>query len=219
MQAFSVLTSRVAPLDRINVDTDAILPKQFMKTILRTGLGNHLFDSWRFLDAGEPGMDLSGRVPHPDFVLNQRCYEESSILLTRDNFGCGSSREHAVWALDDFGIKVIIAPSFADIFYNNCFKNGLLPIVLDRSVVDRLFFETEQHEGYQLTIDLPEQSMTIPSGEKFYFDIDAYRKHCLLNALDDINITLQDSDAIRNYERQRLMIEPWLFTDLEHSYS
>jgi 3-isopropylmalate/(R)-2-methylmalate dehydratase small subunit len=218
MQAFSVLTSPVVPLDRINVDTDAILPKQFMKTILRTGLGNHFFDSWRFLDAGEPGMHLADREPNPDFVLNQSRYEKSSILLTRDNFGCGSSREHAVWAMDDFGIKVIIAPSFADIFYNNCFKNGLLPIVLDRSVVDQLFVETEQHEGYQLTIDLPEQSITSPTGEKFHFDIDAYRKHCLLNALDDISTTLQDSDAIRNYERQRLTLEPWLFTDLENSY-
>jgi len=215
MQVFSTITSRVIPLDRTNVDTDAILPKQFMKTLLRTGLGNYLFDSWRFLDAGEPGMQLVDRTPNPDFVFNKGQYKGASILLTRDNFGCGSSREHAVWAIDDYGIKVIIAIGFADIFYNNCFKNGLLPITLDRQIVDQLFVETERNEGYQLVVDLPTQTITSPSAEVFYFDIDDYRKHCLLYALDDITITLQDSEAIRRYERQRSAREPWLFGDLQ----
>ncbi|MFT0548669.1 3-isopropylmalate dehydratase small subunit [Allopusillimonas ginsengisoli] len=215
MQAFTTLTSLTVPVDRINVDTDAILPKQFMKTILRTGLGSHLFDSWRFLDPGEPGMCLTDRKPNPDFVLNQSRYQGASILLARDNFGCGSSREHAVWAIDDFGIRAIIAVSFADIFYNNCFKNGLLPITLDRTVIDKLFVETKSTEGYQLVIDLPNQSITCPSGEVLFFNIEPYRKHCLLQALDDISITLQDSDAIKAYERQRYAQEPWLFSDLK----
>lgn len=214
MRAFSILTSRVAPLDRINVDTDAILPKQFMKTILRTGLGHHLFDSWRFLDIGEPGAAPADRELNPDFVLNKSRYQGSEILLAGANFGCGSSREHAVWSLDDFGIRAIIAPSFADIFYNNCFKNGLLPIVLKKETVDRLFREVEKSEGYELTIDLSAQSVMSPSGDVFHFEIDAYRKHCLQHALDDISVTLQDSDAIRSYERRRSAQEPWLFGDL-----
>ncbi len=214
MRAFSTLTSLTVPLDRINVDTDAILPKQFMKTILRSGLGNHLFDSWRFLDTGEPGMITTNRLPNPDFVLNQSRYRGGAILLARDNFGCGSSREHAVWALDDYGVRAIIAPSFADIFYNNCFKNGLLPITLDRAIINQLFNDTEGTDGYQLTIDLSNQSITNSSGHQYSFDIDPYRKHCLLHALDDISITLQDIDSIKAYERQRSAQEPWLFTDL-----
>lgn len=201
----------VAPLDRANVDTDAIIPKQFLKSIKRSGFGPNLFDEWRYLDRGEPGMDNSKRPLNPDFVLNQPRYQGASILLTRENFGCGSSREHAPWALADYGFRVLIAPSFADIFYNNCFKNGLLPIVLSAEVVDRLFRETYAIEGYRLTVDLPAQTVTTPAGEVFRFEVDAERKHRLVNGLDDIGITLQHVDAIRAYEQRRRQEAPWLF--------
>ncbi len=201
----------VAPLDRANVDTDAIIPKQFLKSIKRTGFGPNLFDAWRYLDRGEPGQDCSTRPLNPDFVLNQPRYQGASILLARENFGCGSSREHAPWALVDYGFRAIIAPSFADIFYNNCFKNGLLPIVLPAEAVDRLFRETEATEGYRLLVDLEAQSVTTPSGEAFRFEVDAERKHRLLEGLDDIGITLQHVDEIRAYEARRRAEAPWLF--------
>lgn len=215
MRAFTTLSSPLIPLDRINVDTDAILPKQFMKTILRTGLGHYVFDAWRFLDPGEPGMPLAQRQPNPDFPFNQKTYQHASILLARDNFGCGSSREHAVWALDDFGIKAIIAPSFADIFFNNCFKNGLLPITLEAHNIDWLFEQAHTHIGFSISIDLAKQTITCTSGETLSFTIDAFRKHCLLNALDDISLTLQEQAAIKNYELERRTTEPWLFNDLK----
>jgi 3-isopropylmalate/(R)-2-methylmalate dehydratase small subunit len=211
MQKFDKLTGLVAPLDRANVDTDAIIPKQYLKSIQRTGFGPNLFDDWRYLDPGEPGMDHGKRRINPEFVLNQPRYAGASILLARDNFGCGSSREHAPWALMDYGIRAIIAPSYADIFYNNCFKNGLLPIVLERDAVDRLFKETEATPGYQLTVDLAAQSLTTPSGAAFRFEVDAFRKHCLLNGLDDIGLTLQHVDEIRSYEERRRREAPWLF--------
>ncbi|MFN3594841.1 MAG: 3-isopropylmalate dehydratase small subunit [Thiobacillaceae bacterium] len=201
----------VAPLDRANVDTDAIIPKQFLKSIRRTGFGPNLFDAWRYLDRGEPGQDCSKRSLNPDFVLNQPRYQGASILLARENFGCGSSREHAPWALADYGFRALIAPSFADIFYNNCFKNGLLPIVLPAEVVDRLFRETYATEGYRLTVDLPAQTVTTPGGEVFHFEVDAERKHRLLNGLDDIGLTLQHVEAIRAYEQRRRQEAPWLF--------
>lgn len=201
----------VAPLDRANVDTDAIIPKQFLKSIKRTGFGPNLFDEWRYLDRGEPGQDCSRRPLNPDFVLNQPRYRGASILLARDNFGCGSSREHAPWALEDYGLRVLIAPSFADIFYNNCFKNGLLPIVLPSEVVDRLFRETEATEGYRLLVDLEAQTVTTPAGESLRFEVDPERKHRLLNGLDDIGITLQYVDEIRAYEDRRRQETPWLF--------
>ncbi len=212
MQKFEKLTGLVAPLDRANVDTDAIIPKQYLKSIQRTGFGPALFDSWRYLDPGEPGMDHSRRRPNPDFVLNQSRYRGAQILLTRDNFGCGSSREHAPWALMDYGFRVIIAPSYADIFYNNSFKNGLLPIVLEHEVVNRLFEDTVAMPGYRLTVDLATQSVTTPSGAVFRFEIDAFRKHCLLNGLDDIGLTLQHVDEIRAYEARRRQETPWLFS-------
>ncbi len=202
----------MAPLDRANVDTDAIIPKQYLKSIQRTGFGPALFDSWRYLDPGEPGMDHSQRRPNPDFVLNQPRYQGAQILLARDNFGCGSSREHAPWALMDYGFRVIIAPSYADIFYNNSFKNGLLPIVLEHEVVNRLFEDTVAMPGYRLTVDLATQSVTTPSGAVFRFEIDAFRKHCLLNGLDDIGLTLQHVDEIRAYEARRRQETPWLFS-------
>lgn len=201
----------VVPLDRANVDTDAIIPKQFLKSIKRTGFGPNLFDAWRYLDPGEPGQDVSRRALNPDFVLNQPRYRGASILLARENFGCGSSREHAAWALADYGFRVLIAPSFADIFYNNCFKNGLLPIVLPADVVDRLFRETEATEGYRLRVDLAAQTVTTPAGEVLHFEVDPERKHRLLNGLDDIDITLQHVDKIRAYEARRRQEAPWLF--------
>ncbi len=209
MQAFTVLNGLVAPLDRANVDTDAIIPKQFLKSIKRSGFGPFLFDEWRYLDRGEPDIDCSGRPVNPQFVLNQPDYQGAEILLTRENFGCGSSREHAPWALADYGFKAIIAPSFADIFYNNCFKNGLLPIALDASIVSQLFAELTV--GYRLVIDLAAQTVTTPQGRVIAFDVDANRKHRLLNGLDDIGLTLQCADKIRAYERQQANKTPWLF--------
>ena len=205
------ITAIVAPLDRSNVDTDAIIPKQFLKSIKRSGFGPNAFDEWRYLDHGEPGMDNSKRPLNPDFSLNQPRYQGAQILLTRKNFGCGSSREHAPWALDDYGFRAVIAPSFADIFFNNCYKNGLLPIVLTEEQVDQLFKEVEANEGYQLSIDLAEQTLTTPSGETFKFDITEHRKHCLLNGLDEIGLTLQHADEIRDFEEKRRQSQPWLF--------
>lgn len=209
MKPFTQLTARAVPLDRANVDTDAIIPKQFLKSIRRAGFGPYLFDEWRYLDRGEPEMDCSNRPLNPDFVLNQPCYFRAQILLARENFGCGSSREHAPWALEDYGIRAIIAPSFADIFYNNCFKNGVLPIVLDAAQVDLLF--REAGPGYQLTIDLPAQTVATPYGECFAFEVDASRKYRLLHGLDDIGLSLQHADAIRAYEARRAEEAPWLF--------
>ena len=211
MKAFTKITAIVAPLDRSNVDTDAIIPKQFLKSIKRSGFGPNAFDEWRYLDHGEPGMDNSKRPLNPDFSLNQPRYQGAQILLTRKNFGCGSSREHAPWALDDYGFRAIIAPSFADIFFNNCYKNGLLPIVLTEEQVDQLFKEVEANEGYQLSIDLAEQTLTTPSGETFTFDITEHRKHCLLNGLDEIGLTLQHADEIRDFEEKRRQSQPRLF--------
>ena len=211
MQAFTQLNGLVVPLDRANVDTDAIIPKQFLKSIKRSGFGPNAFDEWRYLDHGEPGMDNSKRKINPDFVLNQARYQGGSVLLARENFGCGSSREHAPWALEDYGFRVIIAPSFADIFFNNCFKNGMLPIVLSADDVDALFEETEASEGYKLNIDLSEQSITSPSGKSYKFDVDAFRKHCLLNGLDDIGLTMQHQDAIKAFETKHKAVQPWLF--------
>ncbi|NBX00413.1 MAG: 3-isopropylmalate dehydratase small subunit [Methylophilaceae bacterium] len=211
MQAFTQLNGLVVPLDRANVDTDAIIPKQFLKSIKRSGFGPNAFDEWRYLDHGEPGMDNSKRQTNPDFVLNQARYQGASVLLARENFGCGSSREHAPWALEDYGFRVIIAPSFADIFFNNCFKNGMLPIVLSADDVDTLFKETEASEGYKLNIDLSEQSITSPSGNLYKFEVDAFRKHCLLNGLDDIGLTMQHQDAIKAFEAKHKVAQPWLF--------
>ena len=211
MKAFTKITAIVASLDRSNVDTDAIIPKQFLKSIKRSGFGPNAFDEWRYLDHGEPGMDNSKRRLNPDFSLNQPRYQGAQILLTRKNFGCGSSREHAPWALDDYGFRAVIAPSFADIFFNNCYKNGLLPIVLTEEQVDQLFKEVEANEGYQLSINLAEQTLTTPSGETFKFDITEHRKHCLLNGLDEIGLTLQHADEIRDFEEKRRQSQPWLF--------
>ena len=211
MKAFTKITAIVAPLDRSNVDTDAIIPKQFLKSIKRSGFGPNAFDEWRYLDHGEPGMDNSKRPLNPAFSLNQPRYQGAQILLTRKNFGCGSSREHAPWALDDYGFRAVIAPSFADIFFNNCYKNGLLPIVLTEEQVDQLFKEVEANEGYQLSIDLAEQTLTTPSGETYTFDITEHRKHCLLNGLDEIGLTLQHADEIRDFEEKRRQSQPWLF--------
>jgi 3-isopropylmalate/(R)-2-methylmalate dehydratase small subunit len=211
MRKFESLKGLVAPLDRVNVDTDAIIPKQFLKSIRRTGFGPNLFDEWRYLDHGEPGMDPARRQPNPDFVLNQPRYQGASVLLARDNFGCGSSREHAVWALDGFGIRAIVAPSFAEIFFNNCFKNALLPIVQPAATVDRLFAEVAATPGYALTIDLPSQTVTLPSGERLSFDIEPYRKEHLLLGLDDIGLTLRHRDDILAYEERRRREAPWLF--------
>ena len=212
MRAFSQLKGIVVPLDRANVDTDAVIPKQYLKSVKRSGFGPNLFDDWRYLDAGEPGMDHSQRRPNPDFILNQPRYAKSEILLARENFGCGSSREHAVWALTDYGIRAVIAPSFADIFFNNSFKSGLLPIALDSAQVDSLFAEVVANEGYSLDINLDEQKVTTPSGAVFMFEIDKFRKHCLLNGLDDIGLTLQHADEIRDYEKGRRQAAPWLFS-------
>ena len=210
MRALKTHTGVVAPLDRSNVDTDMIIPKQFLKSIKRTGFGPNLFDELRYLDEGKPDQDCSQRPENPDFVLNQARYRNASVLLARRNFGCGSSREHAPWALEDFGFRVIVAPSFADIFYNNCFKNGLLPVVLSEDVVDRLFQESEAEAGYQLAVDLEAKTVTTPSGESFSFEVDDFRRHCLLNGLDDIGVTLEDADAIKDYEDKRRQSAPWL---------
>ena len=212
MEKFERLTGLVAPLDRANVDTDAIIPKQFLKSISRAGFGPNLFDAWRYLDQGEPGMDNSRRPLNPDFVLNNERYRDASILIARQNFGCGSSREHAVWALQDYGFRAVISPSYADIFYNNCFKNGVLPIVLDADIIERLFKEVAATPGYSLTIDLSAQTVTTPNGEAFRFDVDGFRKYCLLNGLDDIGLTLQHADEIRAYEERRRAEAPWLFS-------
>ncbi len=212
MQKFEKLTGLAAPLDRPNVDTDAIIPKQYLKSIKRTGFGPSLFDDWRYLDPGEPGIDHRQRRLNPEFVLNQARYQGAQILLARDNFGCGSSREHAPWALLDYGFRAIIAPSYADIFYNNCFKNGLLPIVLERDAVEQLFRDTVTTSGYRLTIDLTAQAVVTPDGKTFHFDIDAFRKHCLLHGLDDIGLTLERVDEIRAYETRRNQEAPWLFS-------
>jgi 3-isopropylmalate/(R)-2-methylmalate dehydratase small subunit len=211
MEKFIRKEGLVAPLDRANVDTDAIIPKQFLKSIKRTGFGPNLFDEWRYLDRGEPDSDNTGRPLNRDFVLNQSRYIGATVLLARENFGCGSSREHAPWALLQFGIQTIIAPSFADIFYNNSLKNGLLLIKLDPQIVDQLFRETEMTEGYRLAIDLEQQSVTTPSGESFGFDIDPHRKHCMLNGLDDIGLTLGHADEIRAFETKHKAAQPWLF--------
>ena len=210
MQAFTVHTGLVAPLDRANVDTDLIIPKQFLKSIRRAGFGPNLFDSLRYLDEGQPDQDCSARPLNPDFVLNTPRYAGASILLARQNFGCGSSREHAPWALEDFGMRAIIAPSFADIFYNNCFKNGLLPIVVKAETVDSLFSAVASSEGYVLTVDLPAQEVRGPDGWSVRFDVDGFRKHCLLNGLDDIDLTLEHADKIRSFEAAHLAQWPWL---------
>ncbi len=211
MQAFTILNGLAIPLDRANVDTDAIIPKQFLKSIKRTGYGPFLFDEWRYEDVGQPEMDCTNRPIRKDFILNQARYQGASILLARENFGCGSSREHAPWAILDYGISCVIAPSFADIFFNNCFKNGILPIVLSDAEVDVLFAEVEAHEGASIAIDLSAQTLTSPSGQVFSFDVDDFRKHCLLNGLDDISLTLQQADAIQAYEEKRQQEAPWLF--------
>jgi 3-isopropylmalate/(R)-2-methylmalate dehydratase small subunit len=211
MKAFVKQSGIVAPMDRANIDTDMIIPKQFLKSIKRSGFGPNLFDELRYLDEGQPDVDNSGRQLIPDFVLNQSRYKGASVLLTRENFGCGSSREHAPWALEDFGFQVIIASSYADIFFNNSFKNGLLPIVLDESIIDQLFIEVAATEGYELTVDLENQNIVKPSGDTIPFEVDAFRKHCLLNGLDDIGLTLQDADDIKAYEEKRKASSPWLF--------
>jgi 3-isopropylmalate/(R)-2-methylmalate dehydratase small subunit len=210
MQKFNVHKGLVAPMDRENVDTDAIIPKQFLKSIRKTGFGPNLFDEWRYLDAGYPGQDPDSRKPNPDFVLNQSRYQGASILLARKNFGCGSSREHAPWAIDQYGFRAVIAPSYADIFFNNCFKNGLLPIVLPENIVAQLFDEVAAFPGYQLTIDLERQVVVRPQGEEIPFDVQAFRKYCLLNGLDDIGLTLRHADKIKAYEAERLATKPWL---------
>ena len=211
MKKFTTVEGVVAPIDRANVDTDMIIPKQFLKSIKRSGFGPFLFDEQRYLDVGEPGMDCSDRPLNPDFPLNFPRYQGAEILLARDNFGCGSSREHAPWAIEDSGFRVLIAPSFADIFFNNCFKNALLPIVLKEDIVDLLFEEMYQEEGYSLTVDLARQVVVRPNGEEVLFEIDEFRKHCLVNGLDDIGLTLQDADAIKEFEQSWQQRSPWLF--------
>ncbi|AMD00349.1 3-isopropylmalate dehydratase small subunit [Halomonas chromatireducens] len=213
MNKFERTEGLVAPLDRANVDTDLIIPKQFLKSIKRTGFGVNLFDELRYLDEGQPGQDCSQRPLNPDFVLNQARYQGASVLLTRRNFGCGSSREHAPWALEDFGFRVVIAPSFADIFYNNAFKNGLLLVTLAEETIDRLFAEVEANEGYRLDVDLENQRVITPSGEIIEFEVDGFRKHCLLEGLDDIGLTLKDEDAIRAFEQRHRAARPWLFRE------
>ncbi|WP_423823934.1 3-isopropylmalate dehydratase small subunit [Salinisphaera sp. SPP-AMP-43] len=214
MQAFTIHQGLVAPLDRANVDTDAIIPKQYLKSIRRTGFGPHLFDDWRYLDAGGLDIDIANRRENPDFVLNQEPFRDASILLTRDNFGCGSSREHAVWALADFGIRCVIAPSFADIFYNNCFKNGVLPVALTAEQVDELFEAAKIDGGLQARVDLFEQNVRLDDGREYRFDIEGYRRDNLLEGLDDIGLTLQHADDIREFEQQRAQDKPWLFREL-----
>ena len=208
MEKFTVHKGLLVPLDRPNVDTDAIIPKQYLKSVKKSGFGPTLFDDWRYKKAGEPGMDHSQREINEDFVLNQAQYQGASILIARENFGCGSSREHAVWALTDYGIRAVIAPSYADIFFNNSFKNGLLPVILSEEIVDKLFSEVDS--GYELSIDLEQQNVMTPSGEAFAFEVDAFRKHCMLNGLDDIGLTLEHADAIRAYEEKRKQQAPWL---------
>ena len=210
MEAFTVHKGLVAPMDRANVDTDAIIPKQFLKSIHRSGFGPNLFDAWRYLDPGEPGQDPARRKPNPDFVLNQPRYAGASILLARENFGCGSSREHAPWALQQYGFRALIAPSFADIFFNNCFKNGVLPIALAATQVARLFDEAAGFVGYRLTIDLPRQVIVKPDGSEIAFDVQPFRKYCLINGYDDIGLTLRHADKIRAFEAERLARMPWL---------
>jgi len=211
MQPFRILTGLVAPLDRANVDTDAIIPKQFLKSVARSGFGPNLFDAWRYLDRGEPGTDAGKRALNPDFVLNQPRYQGAQILLTRRNFGCGSSREHAPWALADYGFRALIAPSYADIFFNNCYKNGLLPIVLSEAEVDRLFHDAAAFPGFRLTIDLERQTVaTVDGATVFAFEVEPFRKHCLLNGLDEIGLTLQHADEIRSFEAKHLAERPWL---------
>ena len=217
MEKFVTFDGLVAPLDRANVDTDQIIPKQFLKSIKRTGFGPNLFDEWRYLDEGQPGQDCSTRPLNQDFVLNQARYQGASVLLARRNFGCGSSREHAPWALTDYGFRTVIAPSFADIFFNNSFKNGLLPIVLDEETIEKLFQEVAANEGYRLTVNLAEQTLTTPAGDTISFEVDPFRKHCLLEGLDDIGITLQDADMIRDYEARRRKEAPWLFNAITQS--
>lgn len=215
MQAYNTQTGIVCPLDRSNVDTDQIIPKQFLKSIKRTGFGVNLFDDWRYLDEGFPGQDHSKRPVNPDFVLNKPRYQGATILLARDNFGCGSSREHAPWALSEYGFRTVIAPSFADIFYNNCFKNGMLPIVLPEEQVDELFEACFANEGYELTADLERQVVVTPEGKEFPFEVDEFRKHCLLNGLDDIGLTLQQQDAIEAYEAKMKQKTPWVFNEVK----
>ncbi len=212
MEKFIKLDGLVAPLDRANVDTDAIIPKQFLKSIKRSGFGPNAFDEWRYMDQGEPGQDCSTRPKNPNFVLNQSRYQGASVLLARSNFGCGSSREHAPWALQGFGFRAILAESFADIFYNNCFKNGLLPIVLPKAEMDALFGLTEHSPGYRLTVDLPEQKVVRPDGHAIPFAVDAFRKECLLNGWDDIGLTLRHAETIREFEARRRTEQPWLFS-------
>ena len=211
MEKLNTIEGIVAPMDRPNVDTDAIIPKQFLKSIHRSGFGPNLFDEWRYLDHGEPGMDNSNRKINPDFVLNQLRYQGANILIARENFGCGSSREHAPWALLDYGFRVVIAPSYADIFFNNCFKNGILPIILSAEIVDEIFNEISSDEGYQLKVDLPSQSITKPNGVTIAFDVDDFRKHCLINGLDDIGMTLEHVADIKAYEEKRKQQAPLLF--------
>ena len=210
MTPFRIHTGLVAPMDRENVDTDAIIPKQFLKSIKRSGFGPNLFDEWRYLDHGEPGQDPASRPPNPDFVLNQARYQGASVLLARKNFGCGSSREHAPWALEQFGFRALVAPSYADIFFNNCFKNGLLPIVLPEEQVGRLFDEAAAFVGYTLTIDLAQQLLVKPDGATLPFEVQPFRKYCLLGGFDDIGLTLRHADKIRAFESERLLNKPWL---------
>ena len=213
MKAFTRLNGLVCPLDRANVDTDAIIPKQFLKSIKRSGFGPYLFDELRYTNYGEPGMDCTNRPKNPDFVLNQPRYQGAQVLLARDNFGCGSSREHAPWAIEDYGFRVMIAPSFADIFFSNSYKNGILPIVASAEIVDRLFKECEAAEGYTLDVDLAAQTVTMPTGFSFTFDITPHRKHCLLNGLDNIGLTLEHADEIRGFEAKHKAAQPWLFAE------
>ncbi|TKB25380.1 3-isopropylmalate dehydratase small subunit [Desulfopila sp. IMCC35006] len=214
MQSFTIHTGIVAPLDRANVDTDLIIPKQFLKSVKRTGFGPNLFDQLRYLDEGQPGMEHGSRPINPDFVLNKEQYRTASVLLARENFGCGSSREHAPWALLDYGFRVLLAPSFADIFYNNCFKNGILPIVLAEDIIDSLFLATQHGKAYQVTVDLAQQQILLPTGAHLTFDLDMFRKECLLQGLDDIALTLEKAALITAYEEQRREACPWLFADL-----
>ena len=212
MKAFTQLTGLAAPIDRANIDTDAIIPKQFLKSIKRSGFGPYLFDEWRYQDHGEPGMDCTNRPLNQDFVLNQPRYKGAQIMLARENFGCGSSREHAPWAIEDYGFRVIIAPSYADIFFNNCYKNGMLPIVASHAMVDKLFKECEENVGYSLSVDLASQTVTLPSGKSFGFEINATSKHNLLNGLDEIGLTLMHADEIKTFEKKHQATQPWLFT-------
>ena len=210
MEKFTKVTGIVAPMDRPNVDTDAIIPKQYLKSIKRSGFGPNAFDDWRYLDAGAPDIDNDTRRINPDFILNQTPYDKASILIARENFGCGSSREHAVWALDDFGFRAVIAPSFADIFFNNSFKNGMLPIVLDTAIVNDIFNSVAAKKGYELTIDLVGQKVITEDGDEYIFEVEPFRKHCLLNGLDDIGLTLQHAEEIKTYEEKIKQTAPWL---------